>query len=251
MPTKSITVTGLQQALDDLTVFQRARIPGSVLWTLSEFGKILRENEQQVIRSTFNRANNFTVNAPLYKKPTKENPRLLFFLRDIAAGGISPDRYLAPQVDGGEVYVTKFSRALRRAGAIAPSEYVFHWGNDKYKPTPSFISALTSVLGRNSGPVKSGRQYARNLRSTQRYFILDKRDMSGPKNAVNSRRRYSDNGYDGPGIYTRKGKKLDLVYRILKNVPIVPPKYDWTEERMSKLADQYVPDLLLNKLAEF
>ena len=248
---KSITVTGLQEALDDLTIFQRVRIPGSVLWSLSEFGKILRENEQQVIRSTFNRSNNFTVNAPLYKKPTRDNPRLLFFLRDVAAGGISPDRYLAPQVDGGEVYVTRFSRALRRAGAIAPGEYVFHWGNDKYRPTPSFISALTSALGRSSGPIKSGRQYARNLKSTQKYFILDKRGSSGAKVAIKSPRRYVDDGYQGPGIYTRRGNKNELVYRILDHVPTVAPKYDWSEERMAKLADQYVPDLLLKKLAEF
>lgn len=248
---KSITVTGLQEALDDLTIFQRVRIPGSVLWSLSEFGKILRENEQQVIRSTFNRSNNFTVNAPLYKKPTRDNPRLLFFLRDVAAGGISPDRYLAPQVDSGEVYVTKFSRALRRAGAIAPGEYVFHWGNDKYRPTPSFISALTSALGRSIGPIKSGRQYARNLKSAQKYFILDKRGSSRPQDAIKTPRRYVDDGYQGPGIYTRRGNKNELVYRVLQNVPQVPAKYDWSEERMTKLADQYVPDLLLKKLAEF
>jgi hypothetical protein len=251
MANKTVTVTGLQEALDSLTVFQRARIPGSVVWSLSQFGFILRENEQEVIKNTFKNKNQFTINSPLFKKPTKQDPKLVFFLRDNAPRGISPDRYLAPQVTGGEVYVTRFSRALRRAGAIGPNEYILHWTNPAYKPTPGFISALTSAIGRNTGPVRAGRQYARNIKAQSKYFMLGRQQPRKTSNAVQSPRKFVDTGYKGPGIYTRKGDKLSLIYRVISKPATVPKIYDWSERRMQQLADQHLPKLLLDKLAEF
>jgi hypothetical protein len=237
---QTVTVTGLQEVLDSLTVFQRIRIPGSIVWSLNQFAVTLRELEKGQMMDTFNKKNRFTLNAPLYKLATKQNPRMTFFLRDNAPGGNSPDRYLAPQVTGGYVYVTRFSRALQRAGAIdqgpTPEEgqYVMHWGTSKFKPTPGFISALTSALAVPSGPIKSGRQYARNVRAKSDFFI--KRSNKGQGPAI--------------GIFKRKGEGLERVYAILKQAPKVEAKYDWTEKRMSQMAED-IPVLLLKKLAEF
>jgi hypothetical protein len=251
--TKTVTVKGLQEQLDALTVFQRVRIPGSVAWSLNEFGFILRKNEQDLIQQTFTKKNKFTVNSPLFKKPTKENPKLVFFLRDNAPNGNSPDRYLEPQVSGGEVYVTRLSRALQpsRSGPLNAGEYVLHWGNPKYKPTPGFISSLVSALGQGTGPMKSGARYARNLRARGKYFIEDRSDKGKKTEIRKAAKPRLQDGYQGRGIYTYRGKKLDLVYRILRKPPTVPAKYDWSEQRMQRLADQHVPKLLLGKLAEF
>jgi len=232
---QTVTVTGLQEALDSLTVFQRARIPGSVVWTLNKFAVELREHEKQRMQYTFNKLNKFTQNAPLFKLATKQNPKMTFFLRDNAPGGNSPDRYLAPQVDGGPVYVTRFSRALRRAGVIGPDQYSMHWANPKYKSTPSFISALTSALAVPSGPVKSGRQYARNIKTKSDFFI--KRADKGKGPAI--------------GIFKRKAKSLEKVYSILAKPPNVNAKYDWNLERMSLMAEDRIPILLFGKLSEF
>jgi hypothetical protein len=240
---QTVKVTGLQSALDSLTIFQRARIAGSVAWSLNEFAVWLRAHEQQRIPYTFDKTNAFTRNAPLYKKATKENPRMLFFLRDNAPGGNSPDRYLYPQVAGGPVYVTRFSRALRRSGAIGPKQYVMHWVNPQYKPTPSFISALTSALAKPAGPVRSGRQFARNKRVAEDFFIKyendDKLNVFGSRGAA-------------IGIMKRKSRdRLDLVYKILSQPPTVGGKYDWTEKRMAMLAEDQIPLLLFGKLSEF
>jgi hypothetical protein len=241
MATKAVTVTGLQEVLDGLTIFQRARIPGSIAWSLNKFAVELREHEKQRMQYTFNKLNRFTQNAPLFKLATKQNPRMLFFLRDNAPGGNSPDRYLAPQVDGGPVYVTRFSRALQRAGAIDKGstpelgQYVMHWGTSRFKPTPGFISALTSALAVPSGPIKSGRQYARNVKAKSDFFI--KRADKGQGTAI--------------GIFKRKGKGLERVYAILSEAPKVEAKYDWNLERMSLMAEDRIPILLFGKLSEF
>lgn len=242
MSRQTVKVTGLQEALDSLTVFQRARIPGSTAWALNQFVVQLRKDEQELIASTFNKTNAFTRNAPLFKLATKENPRALFFLRDNAPNGNSPDRYLEPQVSGGTVYVTRFSRALQRAGVIGrggepeQGQYVMHWANPRYKPTPSFISALQSALTANVGPLRSGRQYSRNLRSATKYFI-----------------RRSDGGKGRPtAIFERKGNnKISYVYGILASAPSVRKKYDWSEQRMTATAEREIPKLLFSKLSEF
>jgi hypothetical protein len=250
MAAQTVKVTGLQSALDSLTVFQKTRIPGSVAWALNSFVVQLRKEEQQRLTYTFNKTNAFTRNAPLFKLATKENPRALFFLRDNAPGGNSPDRYLAPQVDGGPVYLTRFSRALRRSGAIGPQDYPVHWDVGAQKATPGFISALLSSLTRSAGPAKSGRQYARNLKYQDKYFILDLSQAKKRSYVVPGAPR-RDTGYKGAGIYTRKGNKLDLVYRILSKPPTVPAKYDWNFERMSQMAEDRLPILLFGKLSEF
>jgi hypothetical protein len=241
MAKQTVTITGLQEALDSLTVFQRARIPGSIAWTLNKFAVELREHEMQRMQYTFNKLNKFTQNAPLYKLATKQNPKMTFFLRDNAPGGNSPDRYLAPQVLGGPVYVTRFSRALQRSGAIdegatpEKGQYALHWGTSKFRPTPGFISALTSALAVPSGPIKSGRQYARNVKARSDFFI--KRADKGQGPAI--------------GIFKRKGRGLERVYAILSEAPKVEAKYDWNLERMSLMAEDRIPILLFGKLSEF
>jgi hypothetical protein len=247
---QTVTVTGLQEALDSLTVFQRVRIPGSIAWSLNKFAVWLREQEKQRLTYTFDKYNAFTLNAPLFKLATKQNPRMIFFLRDNAAGGNSPDRYLEPQVSGGPVYVTRFSRALRRAGAIQGQEYVVHWDKGTRKATPGFISSLVSALTTQTGPIKKGAQYARNLRSQNKYFIVDETQPRTRSYKASSKSK-GDSGYRGYGIYTKKGNKLDLVYHILKKPPTVKGKYDWNFERMSKLAEDQIPILLFGKLSEF
>ena len=240
---QTVTVTGLQEALDGLTVFQRSRIPGSIAWSLNTFAVWLRKREQQQIQYTFNKTNAFTRNAPLFKLATKQNPSMLFFLRESAPGGNSPDRYLYPQVAGGPVYITRFSRALRRSGAIGPNQYIMHWANPAYKPAPGFISALVSALAKPSGPVRSGRQYARNKRAAEDFFI--KYENDDKLNAFGSRGA-------AIGIMKRKSRdRLDLVYKILSAPPTVGAKYDWTEKRMAPLAEDQIPLLLFGKLAEF
>jgi hypothetical protein len=256
MTRQTVKVTGLQEALDSLTVFQRARIPGSTAWALNQFAVWLRQHEQQRIPYTFNKTNAFTRNAPLFKLATKENPSVLFFLRDNAPGGNSPDRYLYPQVASGFVYVTRFSRALQRSGAIRQGQtpetgdYVLHWDQGAPKATPGFISAIKSALTRSIGPARSGAQYARNLRSANKFFILGK-ERSTTRTYRQPGRPRKDTGYKGYGIYTRKGGRLDLVYPILRRAPKVPAKYDWNETRMASLAEDKIPIFLFSKLSEF
>lgn len=247
----TIRVTGLQQALDELSVFKRARIPGATAWGLDQLGWMLRLNEQEEMARTFNSLVPFTRNAPMFKKASKENLAITFFLRDEAAGGQSPDRYLYPQTVGGQVYVTRFSRSLRRAGLIGGSEYVLHWGNPKYKPTGGRIQQILAALRKSTGPMRSGAQYARNLKQINSFFLLGMDREKAKPDRIRVGRPRAQSGYKGPGIYTRKGSgQLELVYRVLREAPSVPAKYDWSERRIGAFAQEHLPGLILGKLAQ-
>ena len=268
----TIRVTGLQEALDSLSVFQRAQIPFAASWGLNQLGYELRKNEQEYMRRTFNRLNSFTLNAPLYTKSNKNSLRILFYLRDNAPRGNSPDRYLAPQVEGGEVYVTRFSRALKRLSPTNPNrlegsgiegEYVMHWSNPEYPSTPGRITAILAGLRGYSGPLRSGSQVKRAASAQQKYFMLGtanskrmKIDQQNELDTVARRgadmmpknRRMSGSGYRGKGIYTYKNKKLELVYRVASQPFAVTNKYHWDEDRIGGLAEDLLPALIMRKL---
>ena len=251
-----IRVTGLQQALDDLSVFQRAQIPFAASWGLNQLGYHLRENERQVMRDTFRRTAAFTLNAPLYTKSDKSNLKITFFLRDNAPRGNSPDRYLSPQVTGGEVYVTRFSRALRRlpgSGGLQGNEYVMHWANTAYPSAPGRLTSILAALRGYTGPLRSGAAVKRAASAQGKYFLLgmDVLRLGGGRQSEQGlvRRRPRRDGFRGPGIYTRKGKgQLELVYRILDEPFRVERKYDWSEDRIGAFAQEKLPSLILEKL---
>ncbi len=251
-----IRVTGLQQALDDLSVFQRAQIPFAASWGLNQLGYHLRENERQVMRDTFRRTAAFTLNAPLYTKSDKSNLKITFFLRDNAPRGNSPDRYLSPQVTGGEVYVTRFSRALRRlpsSGGLQGSEYVMHWANPAYPSTPGRVTSILAALRGSAEPARTKAQLKRNTSAQGKYFLLgmDTLRLGGGRQSEQGlvRRRPRRDGFRGPGIYTRKGKgQLELVYRILDEPFRVERKYDWSEDRIGAFAQEKLPSPILEKL---
>jgi hypothetical protein len=152
-------------------------------------------------------------------------------------------------VEGGEVYVTRFSRALRRRGVIPETDYVLHWLNPKYKATPGRIQSILASLSKNAGPVRSGAQYKRNLSQIGKYFLagMDEPKEDPEKIIINKPKR--DTGFRGPGIYTRKASgQLELIYRIINEPPTVPKKYDWSEARIGAFAQEKLPDLILGKL---
>lgn len=249
----TIRVTGLQEALDSLSVFQRAQIPFATSWGLNQLGYELRKNEQEYMRRTFNRLNSFTLNAPLYTKSNKNNLQITFFLRDNAPRGNAPERYLYPQVEGGPVYVTRFSRALRRLSnenRLGSSEYVMHWANPMYPSTGGRINSILAALRGYTGPVRSGAQVKRAASAQGKYFMLGT-DLQLRK-SIKSKEPYRErrtNGYQGRGIYTRKASgQLELVYRVLSAPLEVDTKYEWNEDRIGGKAQQLLPGLILEKL---
>lgn len=255
-----INIKGYEQAVKDINAIQRSQLKFVVSKSLNELGYWLRKNEQREMDMSFKDPVPFTINAPLYTKSDKSNLQITFFLRDQAGKGTPPAVYLYPQVEGGPVYVTGFTRKLRTAGLIKDQEYAAHWaGPSLQRLTGGRLNQILFSVGA-SGPTvgKYGPPTSRQSRSQGKYFILGQKD---PRKLMNDRGRSAElkgryrvkreDGFTGKGIYTRQGGQLELV------IPIYPypfevknPRYDWKAGRIQGLADKQFSTFFAGNLSQ-
>jgi hypothetical protein len=248
---QQIKLNGYKELTQRLSAFEKADLPFTLAKALNATATYLKVQEQEYIASTFNKTVPFTVTAPMTSKwANKKDLRVNFFLKDEAVKGNAPEQYLAPQVYGGSVFVTRFTRRLRRQfpSHVGPNQYVLHWADNENAPKGP--GGLTKVLaGLNAldvGPVWRGSSYAKSVNKSKRtsagsYFFLPIGGSNGGGGRADTKRgrgKTGDSGYKGPGIYTREGDQLVRVFRILNAPPTVPQKYDWSAERLTPIAEK-------------
>jgi hypothetical protein len=257
MAESGIKLTGFKDLLQELTFLQKTQLARVIQDSLNkDLAPALKKNEEGVIRKTFRDPVAFTRNAPMTTEFANfNNLEINFKLRDQADGGNSPDRYLQPQTVGGPVYVTRFTRRLRYENRIDSGEYAMHWGfgigpgatSTNGRVTGGFVNSVLAGLGKGErsaaavGPLRKGTDYAKAINSYESspYFILGSKLQRKPQDTGNNRNRSRsrESGFDGPGIYTRKGGDLRRVFRILSGVPTVAKRYDWSAARIGSAAE--------------
>lgn len=159
-----------------------------------------------------------------------------------AKGGQDPARYLAPVLDGGEIYVTRFSRALT-AKNIKPASYRYakpnigslgmageinQYGNVRN----SFYTAVLKALEREPGS-RTRSKYGDSL-----FFSVP--DGRRPAKNVQSLT---------PGIYRRKGSLLSKIFSYQNDLPSVTKRWDF-EEFADVSTRELLPGLLSKALDE-
>ena len=166
--------------------------------------------------------------------------------------------YLAPQVYGGQVMVTRFNQRLRRKGIIGQNQFVPYWVSSQPvvrrgaggKVTPGFLGEVGSSLG-YLDDVEKGE----NKKTGREYFTLGLDEGGTRTYDFKAGKPYRDSrkedGYEGPGIYfRRKNTDLALVFRVIDEVPTVAKKYDWSIERLGKVAEKQFSTQVLAGLAK-
>ena len=249
MANQVVNISGFDDVVNRLSAIKTSQLRFVASKSLNELAYWLRENERNEIARTFNRVAPFTLNAPLYTKSDKSNLSITLFLRDTAGKGTPPSVYLYPQVEGGEVYVTGFTRKLRRSGLIGPGEYAAHWASKTQgRLTGGRLNQILFGLGAGGPTLR--KQGPRTAKQAGVYFIMDgKRKNTEPNIRVG--RKYKPrqgSGYTGPGIYTRSSGQLEQVIPIYAKPLEVPKKYDWTISRFQRLADDRFRSLLARNL---
>jgi hypothetical protein len=245
----TVNITGFNDVVNKLNAIKTSQLPFAASKSLNELGYWLRENEKKEMAQTFNRLVPFTQNAPLYTKSDKSRLQITFFLRDRAGKGTPPSVYLYPQVEGGEVYVTGFTRKLRRSGIIGPNEYAAHWASKTQgRLTGGRLNQILFGLGAGGPTLR--KQGPRTAQQAGVYFV-----MGGKKNRTLSIRigkKYKpkrEEGFIGPGIYTRKSGSLEQVIPIYPKPLSIPAKYDWKAPRIQGLADTRFREFLSRNIA--
>jgi hypothetical protein len=243
--------------IKDLDIIRRVQMPFVASWSLNQLGPKIRKFHQTEMARSFNNPVPFTTNSPRWgangyqpwTRSTKQNLEMGIWISEDGAKGQDPARYLFPQMqeDGRsrkQVYVTRFSKALRRRGALEGSEYALpirassaarlnSYGNispGQYTQVLYAIGAMTEFTARQAGKSKRG--------PSKEYFAVPSRTPAGGRKSNLN-----------PGIYRRKGDSIAMLFKTLPEAPDVSPKYDFYGLTQD-LAEDYFPDLVQKKLNE-
>jgi hypothetical protein len=241
--------------IKDLDIIRRVQMPFVASWALNQLGPRIRTDLQERMQATFENPVPFTTSsvrwgAKGYKpwvRSDKSNLEMGVWISEDGAKGQPPSYYLYPQVteEGGgggskQVYVTRFTKRLRREGHIGGSEYaaplfksrvIGDLLNSYGNITPGQYTRILFALGAMEFPLRG---YAKKGRVKDSIFIAPNRKTGAQKGL-------------SPGIYRRKGDDFGMLFKTLPGPPDVAPKFDFYGQT-GNLARQYFPDLVQQKL---
>lgn len=240
--------------ISDLTYMQRVQMPFVMSWALNAMAPKVRQFHQTEMQRDFDNPVPFTTSSVRWGakgtrpwvRSDKSNLEMGFWISEDGAKGQDPARYLYPQVtENGagrkQVYVTRFSRALRRFGHIDGNDYMMPLKKGKAAQgllnqygniTPGRYTQILWAIGATTDQVEG---YARSRKTgpKKEFFVIKPGNKRG----------------QFPGIYRRRADTINLLFATMGEPPDVTPKYDFyglTED----LAMDYFPDLVDKKLRE-
>jgi hypothetical protein len=229
-------------------------MPFVLSWSLNQLGPKIRQLHQQEMQRDFRNPVPFTVNSPRwgargYKpwvRSDKSNLEMGFWISEDGAKGQDPSRYLYPQVQEPgrgrkQVYVTRFTKALRRYGYIGGNAYML----------PLKDGAAAEGLKNQYGNITPGR-YTQILwaigATTDQAQGYAKNRKKAPKKEFFLARTGNPRGMY-PGIYRRRADSFNLLFATRTEPPDVTPKYDFYDRTVGWAGD-YFPELVDKKLNE-
>ena len=168
------------------TELERSQLPFAAMQASNAVAFELRNTWKTTAQRVFDRPTPFTTNAILYRKATKAQPFAEVFIRDEAAKGTPPAKYLLPQVEGGSRRPKGMEALLRSSGgggqAWLPAGMFAVPGKgadlDGYGNVPSrVVRQIISQLGagREAGYVSNESERSRTRRKRRGgsdYFVL-------------------------------------------------------------------------------
>lgn len=117
-----ISVEGIQINIKNLEAVKR-RIGNAAITALNETGKLVKDELREQMTRVFDRPTPYTLNALYVKRATAEKPAVTIAPRMFAGKGTVPEKYLWPQVFGGDRNLKRHEQALKRIGILPPGMY--------------------------------------------------------------------------------------------------------------------------------
>lgn len=210
-----------------LDALKAVQVPFAASLAINRIAKGAKEAQQQGMRDKFDKPVPFTLNSIYIKNSTKTNLYAEVGIKEFATKGNPASKYLLPQIQGGPAYATRFQKALRAKGILAPGEYAIPTQSDylrlnKYgNVTPGqYTEILYSLSAFRDSSAFTFRKNAKRKRS-QMYYAR----TTAQYNADDKKRFY-------PGIYIDNDQAFvdreSAVFWIQGRVPQYQAKYDFT-----------------------
>lgn len=216
-----VDVTAFVKAL---TKIEQEHFPRAVVAAINDSLFDAREAWKRDIATVFDRPNALTLNAVLYRKATLDTLTGELFLRNEAAKGTPPSRYLVPSVRPGERDEKPFEFLLRNAGVLGPNEFVVPgrgYPLDPYGNVPAGV--LTAILS----DLSAARETTNNSTVASRLKRARRKNTAKAKVYFYNRAKH---GHLPRGIYERVrfggGSSVRMVLKIIERAPRYPKRFD-------------------------
>lgn len=209
-----------------LDALKAVQVPFAASLAINRLAKGAKKAQQQGMRDKFNNPVPFTLNSIYIKSSTKQDLYAEVGLREFAVKGNPASKYLLPQIQGGPAYATRFQKALRAKGVLAPNEFAVPTQSDYLK-----LNRYGNVRPSQYTEILYGLQAFRD--SSAFVYRKEAKRKKSASYFARTTAQYNQKGGDFyPGIYTgnknaRKNKESALFW-IQGRTPMFQGKYDFT-----------------------
>lgn len=157
------------------------QIPFAIALALTETARRVEKAEIKVMRQRFDRPTRYTLNSLMVQKATKTRQQARVWMRDWSPKGTPAQKYLNPQVYGGERAHKRSERALIAIGAMKPDEYavpaagarIDAYGNMSRGQIVQILSALRAFSEQGYSANRTSSARSQRKRRGSDYFAGD------------------------------------------------------------------------------
>jgi len=162
--------------LKKVDTIKQVQIPFASSLALNNLAKDVRDNYRAEMKQRFRNPVPFTLNGMYIKASSKTNLYVEVGLKEFATKGNPTSKYLLPQIQGGKPYMTRFQKALRLKGILAPGEIAIPTQSDYLKRNaygnvmPSqYTEILYSLQAFRDSSAFTYRREAKRVRAARQY----------------------------------------------------------------------------------
>tara|TARA_Y100000592_G_scaffold96155_1_gene164116 strand:- start:2294 stop:3046 length:753 start_codon:yes stop_codon:yes gene_type:complete len=162
--------------LKKVDTIKQVQIPFASSLALNNLAKDIRDNYRSEMKQRFRNPVPFTLNGMYIKASSKSNLYVEVGLKEFATKGNPTSKYLLPQIQGGKPYLTRFQKALRIKGILAPGEIAIPTQSDYLKRNqygnvmPSqYTEILYSLQAFRDSSAFTYRRQAKRVRAARQY----------------------------------------------------------------------------------
>ena len=162
--------------LKKVDTIKQVQIPFASSLALNNLAKEVRDNYRSEMKQRFRNPVPFTLNGMYIKASSKSNLYVEVGLKEFATKGNPTSKYLLPQIQGGRPYMTRFQKALRQKGILAPGEIAIPTQSDYLKRNqygnvmPSqYTEILYSLQAFRDSSAFTYRREAKRVRAARQY----------------------------------------------------------------------------------
>jgi hypothetical protein len=218
----SVDTAGLLRMEKALLALSEKALPTAMAKTLTRLAVGARSAVMEKLPTVFHRPTPFTQNSIRYQVATRETLQAMVYISDDAAKGISPRKYLFPEIEGGGRNYKRSEKALIAKGMMRPDQHIVPARGIDLDAFGNVSGPLmTRILSRLSAFGEMG--YAANA-SDRTKRKLKRQGLASHRVAdVDGRRQADGTNYF---IARSKGDREPLgVYQLIAKGKVVPVLY--------------------------